>query len=62
VLDIEERERKKGLPARRLRGHPRRPPHSPRAELIEIEAESYRLKEAKELNAARSRQRRGKKH
>ena len=33
-----------------------------RAEVIEIEAESYRLKEAKELNAARSKQRRNKKH
>jgi DNA replication protein DnaC len=33
-----------------------------RAEVIEIDAESYRLKEAKELNAARSTQRRGKKH
>ena len=33
-----------------------------RAEVIEIEAESYRLKEAKELNAIRSKQRRGKKH
>jgi DNA replication protein DnaC len=32
-----------------------------RAEIIEIEAESYRLKEAKELNAARAKQRRGKK-
>jgi DNA replication protein DnaC len=32
-----------------------------RAEVIEIEAESYRLKEAKELSAARSKQRRGKK-
>lgn len=31
-----------------------------RAEVIEIEAESYRLKEAKELNAARSKQRRPK--
>jgi hypothetical protein len=28
-----------------------------RAEVIDIEAESYRLKEAKELNAARSKQR-----
>jgi DNA replication protein DnaC len=33
-----------------------------RAEVIDIDAESYRLKEAKELNAARSTQRRGKKH
>jgi len=33
-----------------------------RAEVIDIEAESYRLKEAKELNAARTKQRRGKKH
>ena len=33
-----------------------------RAEVIEIEAESYRLKEAKELTAARTKQRRGKKH
>jgi DNA replication protein DnaC len=33
-----------------------------RAEVIEIEAESYRLKEAKELNAARSKQRRARKH
>jgi hypothetical protein len=33
-----------------------------RAEVIEIEAESYRLKEAKELNARRSKQRRAKKH
>lgn len=33
-----------------------------RAEVIEIEAESYRLKEAKELSAARSKQRRAKKH
>lgn len=32
-----------------------------RAEVIEIEAESYRLKEAKELSAARSKQRKGKK-
>ena len=32
-----------------------------RAEVIEIEADSYRLKEAKELSAARSRQRRSKK-
>lgn len=32
-----------------------------RAEVVEIEAESYRLKEAKELNAARSKQRRTKK-
>ncbi len=32
-----------------------------RAEVIEIEAESYRLKEAKELSAARSKQRRTKK-
>jgi DNA replication protein DnaC len=31
-----------------------------RAEVIEIEAESYRLKEAKELNAARTNQRRSK--
>lgn len=31
-----------------------------RAEVIDIEAESYRLKEAKELNAARTKQRRGK--
>lgn len=31
-----------------------------RAEVIEIEAESYRLKEAKELSAARSKQRRAK--
>ena len=31
-----------------------------RAEVIEIDAESYRLKEAKELNAARTKQRRGK--
>jgi DNA replication protein DnaC len=33
-----------------------------RAEVIEIEAESYRLKEAKELSAARTKQRRGRKH
>ncbi|WP_437303919.1 ATP-binding protein [Sorangium sp. So ce388] len=33
-----------------------------RAEVIEIEAESYRLKEAKELNAPRTKQRRTKKH
>lgn len=33
-----------------------------RAEVIEIEAESYRLKEAKELSAARSKQRKNKKH
>nr|WP_257792805.1 MULTISPECIES: ATP-binding protein [Sorangium] len=33
-----------------------------RAEVIEIEAESYRLKEAKELSATRSKQRRAKKH
>ena len=33
-----------------------------RAEVIDIDAESYRLKEAKELNAARTKQRRGKKH
>ncbi|AUX43967.1 ATPase AAA [Sorangium cellulosum] len=33
-----------------------------RAEVIEIEAESYRLKEAKELSATRSKQRRTKKH
>ena len=33
-----------------------------RAEVIEIEADSYRLKEAKELSAARTKQRRGKKH
>lgn len=33
-----------------------------RAEVIEIDAESYRLKEAKELNAARTKQRRAKKH
>jgi DNA replication protein DnaC len=33
-----------------------------RAEVIEIEADSYRLKEAKELNAVRSKQRRSKKH
>jgi hypothetical protein len=32
-----------------------------RAEVIEIEAESYRLKEAKELSAARAKQRRTKK-
>jgi DNA replication protein DnaC len=32
-----------------------------RAEVIEIEADSYRLKEAKELRAVRSKQRRGKK-
>ena len=33
-----------------------------RAEVVEIDAESYRLKEAKELNAARVKQRRSKKH
>jgi DNA replication protein DnaC len=33
-----------------------------RAEVIEIDAESYRLKEAKELNAVRSKQRRSRKH
>jgi DNA replication protein DnaC len=33
-----------------------------RAEVIDIEADSYRLKEAKELSAARTKQRRGKKH
>ncbi|WP_437963148.1 ATP-binding protein [Sorangium sp. So ce260] len=33
-----------------------------RAEVIEIEAESYRFKEAKELSATRSKQRRSKKH
>jgi hypothetical protein len=33
-----------------------------RAEVIDIDAESYRLKEAKELNAARTKPRRGKKH
>jgi hypothetical protein len=33
-----------------------------RAEVIEIEADSYRLKEAKELSAARTKQRRGTKH
>ncbi|WP_437675806.1 ATP-binding protein [Sorangium sp. So ce131] len=33
-----------------------------RAEVIEIEAESYRLKEAKELSATRTKQRRTKKH
>jgi DNA replication protein DnaC len=33
-----------------------------RADVIEIEAESFRLKEAKELNAARTKQRRAKKH
>ncbi|XXZ41181.1 ATP-binding protein [Sorangium sp. So ce327] len=33
-----------------------------RAEVIEIEAESYRLKEAKELSAIRTKQRRTKKH
>ncbi|WP_437982932.1 ATP-binding protein [Sorangium sp. So ce117] len=33
-----------------------------RAEVIEIEAESYRLKEAKELSASRIKQRRAKKH
>ena len=33
-----------------------------RAEVIEIDAESYRLKEAKELNAARVKQRRSKTH
>jgi DNA replication protein DnaC len=32
-----------------------------RAEVIDIDAESYRLKEAKELNAARSKRRRTKK-
>jgi DNA replication protein DnaC len=32
-----------------------------RAEVVEIEAESYRLKEAKELNAARAKRRRSKK-
>ena len=32
-----------------------------RAEVIEVEAESYRLKEAKELSAARSKRRRTKK-
>ena len=37
-----------------------RPIH--RAEVVEIEAESYRLKEAKELSAIRSKQRRTKKH
>jgi hypothetical protein len=30
--------------------------------VLEIEAESYRLKEAKELSAARTKQRRGRKH
>ena len=33
-----------------------------RAEVIEIDAESYRLEEAKELNAARVKQRRSKAH
>lgn len=33
-----------------------------RAEVIDIDAESYRLKAAKELNAARTKQRRAKKH
>jgi hypothetical protein len=33
-----------------------------RAEVIDIDAESYRLKEAKELNAARTTRRRTKKH
>ncbi len=33
-----------------------------RAEVIDIDAESYRLKEAKELSAARTKQRRAKKH
>ncbi|WP_437933840.1 ATP-binding protein [Sorangium sp. So ce341] len=33
-----------------------------RAEVIEIEAHSYRLKEAKELSATRTKQRRAKKH
>lgn len=33
-----------------------------RAEVIDIDAESYRLKEAKELNAARTTRRRSKKH
>jgi DNA replication protein DnaC len=33
-----------------------------RAEVIDIDAESYRLKEAKELSAARTKQRRSKKH
>jgi DNA replication protein DnaC len=33
-----------------------------RADVIEIESESFRLKEAKELNAARTKQRRAKKH
>src|SRR5262249_61499622 len=33
-----------------------------RAEVIDIEAESYRLKEAKELNAVRSKHRRSSKH
>ena len=33
-----------------------------RAEVIDIDAESYRLKEAKGLSAARTKQRRGKKH
>ncbi len=32
-----------------------------RAEVIEIEADSYRLKEAKDLSGARSKHRRGKK-
>ena len=33
-----------------------------RAEVIDIDAQSYRLKEAKELSAARSKQRRTRKH
>lgn len=33
-----------------------------RAEVVEIDADSYRLKEAKELSAVRSKQRRSKKH
>ena len=33
-----------------------------RAEVIDVDAESYRLKEAKELNAARTKQRKSKKH
>jgi DNA replication protein DnaC len=33
-----------------------------RAEVIDIDAESYRLKEAKKLSAARTKQRRSKKH
>ncbi|AUX23346.1 uncharacterized protein SOCEGT47_038690 [Sorangium cellulosum] len=33
-----------------------------RAEVIEIEADSYRLKEAKELSASRIKQRRARKH